>query len=276
MAPDYAPRPAPEGVVTTYGGAVPDNPATPAAGAGGRTRRGLAGELIPEGEDRLLTAPNAITLARLLCIPLYLWLLFSEDKRWQAAVLLGILGATDWVDGYVARRFGQVSNFGKMFDPTVDRLLMIVGVGSIIWVAGVDPPGGTTTATTAFLWFGLFVLAREILLSIYVVAITAMGARRMDVTFIGKTGTFFQMFAFPLFLIASDQSLADGLRELFTVGAWVTGIPGLVFGYIAFFGYLKEGPVALREGRLAHEADLAAEVDHDLLQTPTPRPEDAS
>ncbi|MCP4436314.1 MAG: CDP-alcohol phosphatidyltransferase family protein [Actinomycetia bacterium] len=231
---------------------MPEQPESSAAA----TRRGLAGEEIPEGEDRLLTVPNLITLVRLLCIPVFLWMLFGRELRWQAAVLLGVLGATDWVDGWVARRFGQVSNFGKMFDPTVDRLLMIVGVGSIIIVGAVP------------LWFGILVIAREVVMSIYVVAITAMGARRMDVSFIGKTGTFCQMVAFPLFLIASDESLSSGLRDAMEIGAWATGIPGLVFGYIAFAGYLRDGPTALREGRQSHDADLAADLTRGLSPNP--------
>jgi cardiolipin synthase len=205
----------------------------------------LAGEVIPEGEDRLLTVPNVITLVRLLCIPVFVWMLFGEDLRWQAAFLMAGLGATDWVDGYVARRYGQVSNFGKMFDPTVDRLLMITGVGSIIIIGAVP------------LWFGLLVIAREVVMSAYVAVITFMGARRMDVTFIGKTGTFCQMVAFPLFLIASDASLGDALRDTVLAGAWLFGVPGLVFGYIAFVGYLREGPHALAEGRAAHAGDVA-------------------
>jgi cardiolipin synthase len=235
---------------------VPDPPEPAATAARPAARRGLAGEEIPEGEDRIATLPNLITLLRLLCIPLFLWMLFGRDLRWQSAILLGVLGATDWVDGWVARRYGQVSNFGKMFDPTVDRLLMIVGVGSII-IVGPPPP----------LWFGLLVIAREVVMSIYVVGITAMGARRMEVTFVGKTGTFCQMVAFPLFLIASDPSLSDGLRTLVEIVAWAAGVPGLVFGYWAFLGYLREGPTALREGRESHEADLAAE-----RAAPTPGP----
>ena len=77
--------------------------------------------------DRILTAPNVITLVRLLCIPIFLWLLFGVHRQTAAAVLLAVLGATDWVDGYVARRYGQVSTFGKVLDPTADRLL--VGTG---------------------------------------------------------------------------------------------------------------------------------------------------
>ena len=72
--------------------------------------------------DDLWTIPNAFTLVRLLCLPLFLYLLFGLEERAAAALLLGALGATDWVDGYLARRLGQVSEFGKIFDPTVDRL----------------------------------------------------------------------------------------------------------------------------------------------------------
>ena len=58
---------------------------------------------------RPLTIPNLISVMRLGCIPLFLWLLFSKEDRWGAALLLGALGASDWVDGFIARRFNQVS-----------------------------------------------------------------------------------------------------------------------------------------------------------------------
>ncbi len=203
--------------------------------------RGLAGEELAEGEDRLLTAPNLITLVRLLCIPLYLWLLFGREHYIAAAVLLATLGATDWVDGYVARRFGQVSNFGKLFDPTVDRLLLIVGIGAIM-LAGLD--------IEYFMVFAWIVVIREIVLSIIVGGSVLLGARRMDVTWIGKCGAFAMMTSFPAFLAAADPSLAGTAgRTVLLVIAWGTGIPGLVCSMIAFVGYVTEVPTALREGR---------------------------
>ena len=81
--------------------------------------------------SRILTVPNAITLVRLACIPLFLWLLFAQDDRASAAWLLGVVGATDWVDGYAARHLHQVSELGKVLDPTADRLVFIVCVGAI-------------------------------------------------------------------------------------------------------------------------------------------------
>ena len=154
------------------------------------------------GEDRILTVPNLITLVRLLCIPVFLWLLFAQDARAWAALLLAFLGATDWVDGYVARHFHQVSTLGKAFDPIVDRLLLIVGVLSIIVADGCPR------------WFGLVVVVREVILSAWVVGITALGAKRMDVTWYGKAGTFGMMVAFPAFLASTDTGLSDTARTV--------------------------------------------------------------
>lgn len=216
--------------------------------------RGLAGEEIPEGEDRLLTAPNLITLARCLCIPLFLWLLFGLGERFWAAVLLAVLGSTDWVDGYVARRYGQVSNFGKMFDPTVDRLLMVVGIGSIMLD---DLP------LDWFMTFAWVVLVREVVLSSFVVVTIALGARRMDVTWAGKAGTFGMMMAFPSFLAAADTGLPDAVATTFLVIAWGSGIPALVLSMVAFIGYLPKGVAAVSEGRrmraLAREGSTTEE-----------------
>lgn len=196
-------------------------------------------------EDRVLTVPNLITCVRLACLPLYLYLLFGRDNRAAAALLLALLGATDWVDGYVARHFHQVSNVGKVLDPVADRLLFFVGIGAIL-VDGAAP-----------LWFSVLVLARELVVSIAVLVLAALGARRIDVTWWGKAGTFCLMFAFPLFLAgASTLDVAD----LFTLAGWGFGIPGIVFSYYAAFLYIPLGLTALREGRAARQAGLIEEA----------------
>lgn len=191
--------------------------------------------------DRILTIPNAITFARMLCIPLFLWLLFAKDSPGWAGFLLGLLGATDWIDGYIARRFNQGSNFGKMFDPTVDRLLMVVGIVAVI-VDGSAP-----------LWFCWLVLVREVLLSSYVVVITAMGAKRMDVTWWGKCGSFANMGAFPSFLIAAQESLGDAWQTGWTLVAWAFAIPGAIFSTWSAGQYFVRGQAALAEGRAERE-----------------------
>lgn len=235
--------------------APPPEPAAerPAAAPSGRAvaaRRGLGGEDIPEGEDRILTLPNLVTLVRLLCIPVFLWLLFAQDDHLSAAILLAVLGATDWVDGYLARHLHQVSNLGKMFDPVVDRLLLVVGVGSIVLYPYLVSDGDAIVP----LWFGLFVVVREVVLSTWVIVITALGATRMDVTWFGKAQTFAMMFAFPLFLAASDSRWSAGTADAIRFVAWCFALPGLVLSVIAFVGYFPSGVAALREGRARRAA----------------------
>lgn len=182
------------------------------------------------------TVPNVITLVRLLCLPLFLYLLFGRDNRAAAAWLLGGLGATDWVDGFLARRLGQVSEFGKMFDPTVDRLLFVVGITAII----VDD--------SAPLWIAVAVLAREIAVGGTIAMATLVYKMpRFDVTWWGKTATFLLMFAFPGFMLGnSDFPGANG----FEVAAWIFAIPGLMLSFytgIAYIPLIRDGVTAGRQ-----------------------------
>ena len=196
-----------------------------------------------DGLDRILTAPNVITLARLVCIPLFVWLLFGAHRQTAAAILLAVLGATDWVDGFVARRYGQVSTFGKVLDPTADRVLVATGVISIM-VYGAVP-----------LWFGLATIAREVLVSAMVVLLAALGAARIDVLWVGKAGTFGLMFAYPTFLLGYGDA---GWQEPIRVIGWVTGIVGLTLAWIAAGSYIAPARQALRDGRAARKAGSVA------------------
>ncbi len=187
--------------------------------------------------NRYLTIPNAFTLFRLCCIPLFLYLLFGRDNRAGAAWLLGALGATDWVDGWLARRLNQTSEFGKVFDPTADRLLFIVGIGGII----IDH--------AAPLWIAWAVVIREVVLGGTVAILTlAFGMKRFDVTWLGKLATFLLMFAFPGFMLgATDFPGHQG----FQIAAWMLGIPGLVLSYYTAVLYIPAIRASLREGREA-------------------------
>jgi cardiolipin synthase len=193
--------------------------------------------------DRRLTIPNVISVVRLLCLPVFLWLLFGRENRAAAAGLLGGLGATDWVDGYIARHFDQVSELGKILDPVADRLLFFVGITGII-VDGSCP-----------LWFAAVALVREGVVAAATLTLAALGARRIDVTWFGKAGTFGLMFAFPLSL-ASHSTV--GWRDTAEVLAWLSGIPGLIFGYIALCQYVPLAIEALREGRAARAAGVGS------------------
>ena len=192
------------------------------------------------GEDRILTIPNVISLVRLLCVPVFLWLLFPQENRIGAAALLAVLGATDWVDGYIARHYDQTSNLGKILDPVADRVLLIVGVLAIA-IDGSVPLG-----------IAVLSLVREGLVAIAVIVLAALGARRIDVTWYGKCATFLVMFAFPLFLLGNAD--AGAWSTFGEVTAWLCVIPGLILGYVALYQYIPLGLQALKEGRAARAA----------------------
>ncbi len=191
---------------------------------------------VPErSSSRIVTVPNALSLVRLLCIPVFLWLLFGREERAGAAYLLAGLGATDWVDGYIARRYRQVSELGKVLDPVADRLLLLVGVVGIT----ID---GSAPTVVAFL-----TLFREGVVAVVGLALAALGAKRIDVTWAGKAGTFGLLFAWPLFLVsAADVGYADAAR----VAAWAFAVPGLAYSYVSAAGYVPLAREALRAGRV--------------------------
>lgn len=192
-----------------------------------------------QATNRYLTLPNVFTLLRLCCIPLFLYLLFGRDNRAAAAWLLGGLGATDWVDGWLARRLGQTSEFGKMFDPTTDRLLFIVAITGII-IDGSAP-----------LWFAWAVVAREVLVGgAIAIATLAFKMKRFDVLWLGKTATFLLMFSFPGFVLGASDF--PGHRG-FQIAAWMCGIPGLVLSYYTAVLYIPAISRGLREGRGAQD-----------------------
>jgi cardiolipin synthase (CMP-forming) len=186
--------------------------------------------------DRVLTAPNLITLLRLLCLPIFLWLLFSVEDKAGAAWLLGALGSTDWVDGWVARKFGQQGSFGAVFDPTVDRGMFIVAVLAIVIDQSMP------------LWFAVAVLIREISVAAAMVIATAFGMQRFSVSIWGKRYTFLLMFAVPLMLLAADDGRG---ADLVSLGAWAFAIPGIILSYLTALAYIPEIRRNLRLGREA-------------------------
>ena len=185
-------------------------------------------------QRQILTFPNAITLMRLCCLPIFLWLLFSVQDRGAAAWLLGGLGATDWIDGWVARRFNQQSSFGAVFDPAVDRGLFIVSLIAIL----ID--------NSMPMWFGLAVLIREITVASVMLIATAFGMERFAVSIWGKRYTFLMMFAVPLILLGE----ADGAGAVWvTRGGWICAIPALVVSYLTAINYVPQISQHLRSGR---------------------------
>lgn len=194
---------------------------------------------MPTTDNGWRTIPNLISLVRLLCVPVFVWLVLGADRPLTAGVLLAILGATDWVDGWIARRYDQGSAIGKVLDPVADRILLIAAA-VVLLVDGTVP-----------LWVGVLVLAREAVISLATLVLAAAGARRIDVLWVGKAGTLALMFALPGFLLLS---IADGpVHAVLWVGTWCFTIGGLLLSYWAAVQYVPAARAALREGRIPEE-----------------------
>ena len=189
----------------------------------------------PSPQRGILTIPNLVTLIRLACVPLFCWLLFGRDDRTAAAWLLAALGCTDWVDGYLARHLGQVSELGKVLDPTADRILL----GTVVISLLID------RSVPALVGWG--VLVREALVSAAVLALAAAGARRIDVQWAGKAGTLSLMVAFPLFMMGTPGPWGRPALMI----AWLFAVPGLALSWYAAATYVPLGRRALAEGRSA-------------------------
>ncbi|RKR93187.1 CDP-diacylglycerol-phosphatidylglycerol phosphatidyltransferase [Micromonospora pisi] len=139
---------------------------------------------------RILTIPNLISFARLLGVPLFLYLLLGPHADVAALVVLAIGGTSDWVDGYVARRLHQVSRLGELLDPAADRLYILATLVGF-------------TAREIVPWeFTAALLARELMLFVSLLVLRRHGYGPPPVHYLGKTATFILLAAFPTLLLA--------------------------------------------------------------------------
>lgn len=190
----------------------------------------------PGDLGRILTVPNALSLARILLVGYYLYLLFGPDDRVTATVVLAVAGATDFADGYIARRFDQVTTLGKVLDPVADRILLGSAISSMI-VYGAVPP-----------WLASAVLGREGLVAGAVLVLAARGAPRIDVSWTGKAATFALMVCLPLLLLGHGPGA--WARTLHAI-AMLLVVPALVLSFTAALGYVPVARRAMAEHRRA-------------------------
>ena len=141
--------------------------------------------------DRIWTVPNMISFVRLLGVPLFLYLLLGPHYDVAAVVVLALGGTSDWVDGYVARRLGQVSRLGELLDPFADRLYILATLL------------GFTVREVVPWWLTAALLSREAVLGVALLVLRRHGYGPPPVHYVGKTGTFVLLAAFPILLLAA-------------------------------------------------------------------------
>jgi cardiolipin synthase (CMP-forming) len=168
-----------------------------------------------EVTDRLWTVPNVITILRFCLVPVFVWLVVSE--RYPAAfIVLAVLSSTDWVDGYIARRFNQVSTVGQWLDPMADRLSLAVVAVTLV-ATGIAP------------WW----LVVALVLPDVVLGFTALtlfrGSPELEVTVLGKVRTALLLVGTPVLLLAQVPGLAEGPLTVIAYALLILGCVGHVW-----------------------------------------------
>jgi cardiolipin synthase len=188
----------------------------------------------PPVEDAgLWTVANVVSMARLAAIPVFLWLLLGRDDIAGAAWLMLVIGATDWLDGSLARALNQVSEIGKFLDPLADRIAIVAAlVGGLI--AGVVPG-----------IIGWLLLIREIVVAVGALFVVRRLGRNVEVKYLGKVATFIVYGAIPSFYFAAAGT------EVFEPIGWVSGIIGLVLYYAVTVDYGRDVIAAMSDARAA-------------------------
>src|SRR5690349_4799050 len=158
--------------------------------------------------DRVLTIPNILSMARLVGVPVFLWLILRpefcgpQSDGWALLVLM-FSGVSDYLDGKLARRWNQISSLGRLLDPAADRLYILSTLVGLTW-REILP-----------LWLTALLLARELVLLVVVAVLRRHGYPPLQVNFLGKAATFNLMYAFPLLLLSDGSGWLASLAAIF-------------------------------------------------------------
>ncbi len=175
-----------------------------------------------------MTIPNAISVARLAGVPVFLWLALgprTPAADYWAVILLVAAGASDWLDGKIARALNQQSRLGQVLDPAADRLYILATLIALV-----------IRAIIPWWLFGLLV-ARELVLGVALARLRSRGYRPLQVSFVGKAATLCLFYAFPLLLLGAHTGTFGNLARIF---GWAMAIWGTALYWCAAGLYLVQ------------------------------------
>lgn len=193
--------------------------------------------------NRVFTVPNVISVLRMLTIPVFLWLVWRGEDL-IALIVLIVAVSTDFVDGVVARKLGQISKLGQFLDPFADRLF-IAAVVVALAIREVVP-----------LWLVALVVLRDVLLGLGALILSRYGAGVLPVKWMGKWATFALLSSLPLFLLSS---VLDGISVVIDLFAWAVALAGtLLYWWVGFLYLFDALAIARRAGQSegSHSATL--------------------
>jgi cardiolipin synthase (CMP-forming) len=158
--------------------------------------------------DRVLTLPNVLSALRLVGVPVFLWLLFTNQDIW-AFVVLALSGLTDYLDGKIARRFNLVSRVGQLLDPLADRLYVLTTLVALT-IRDIIP-----------LWLLIVLVGRDLFMGVVILLLKRVGQTGLPVHLVGKAATFNLLYAFPILLLSSVEGvIGDVAQPLGWAFAW--------------------------------------------------------
>jgi cardiolipin synthase (CMP-forming) len=185
-------------------------------------------------QERVVTIPNAISVARLAGVPVFLWLVLglrSQAGDWWAVGLLIAAGVSDWLDGKIARALNQQSRIGQALDPAADRLYIVATVAALA-IRAIIP-----------WWLVGLLAARELMLGVLLVVLRRHGYGPLQVSFVGKAATLALLYAFPLlFLGAHSAVYAEAAR----IAGWAFAVWGSALYWWAGLLYVEQARRILR------------------------------
>jgi cardiolipin synthase len=186
--------------------------------------------------DRVWTLPNALSVLRLLGVPLFLWLLLGPEEDGWALVVLMVSGFTDWLDGKLARWLDQGSRMGALLDPAADRLYIVCTLVALA-LREVVP-----------VWVVVLLLGRELVLGGMLLVLRRHGYPPLQVHYLGKAATLLLLYAFPVLLIADGSG---PLAEVAAPFAWALTIWGTALYLLGGLFYVVQVVGIVRAERTA-------------------------
>jgi len=190
----------------------------------------------PGPGNRVLTVPNILSLLRLLGVPVFLWLLLGPHADVAALVVLAASGASDWLDGKLARWLHQASRIGVLLDPAADRLYILATLTAFV-VRDIIP-----------WWLAALIVGRDAVLGLCLPVLRRHGYGPLPVHYLGKAATFNLLYAFPLLLLATRPgTVADVARPI----GWAFAIWGTAMYLWAGVLYVAQVVQLVRADRRA-------------------------
>jgi cardiolipin synthase len=182
----------------------------------------------------VLTVPNLVSFGRILAIPLFTWLIVHPGTEAMGLVVFGAVSATDWIDGWIARRSGKVSELGKLLDPTADRLAIAAALVALV-ARGAFPA-----------WAAVAILARDGALLSAGAALLGLRKLRIEVRTVGKLATMALMLGVPAVAWANLDLPFGAVAGWF---GWAAFWSGIVAAYVAAGLYAGDARRALAARR---------------------------